>query len=326
MARKTTSDSLVTAPSDKNDSENQLPPVSLPEGQNPPTSYDTSYDVGQQIKAEPYQPGLSNMYGRYMNPEKYGEMGFSIPGSRQEQEGALGGLNLANILYDQNIFEAGQDVGGLRKEYKGMVSGDDAVSEAIRGSKSGAMAIASREARAAGMRGPASAAAAEAIGRQKDAQINESLYGQKRQSMSDLRSFTGNTIAGTVALMKGGQGEAVKMPGTIDTQGLFGKKVICTELHRQGYMSDETYAKDSAYGKLLPIETLVGYHFWAIPVVNLMKKSSLATTIIKPFALSWAKHIAGEKKSLFGYLCQFVGESVCSMIGHFIIQARKNRV
>jgi hypothetical protein len=284
-----------------------------------------SYDQQQQLEGGTYQPGLSNMYGRYINPEKYGELGFSIPGSQQEQEGALGGLNLANILYGQNIFETGQDVSDIRGKLKARSEGSDPISEAIRSQKSGAIANAQRNLAGAGVKGAAAAGAIEAIGRQKDAQINESLYGQQRQSLSDLRSFTGNTLAGTVSLMQGGKGEAVQMPKAPDPQGMFGT-VICTELHKQGYMSDETYAKDSAYGKLLPIETIVGYHFWAIPVVNLMKKSPLVTTIIKPFALSWAKHIAGEKKSMFGYLCQFIGEPVCSMIGHYNIQARKERV
>lgn len=297
------------------------PPQARSTFQNPALSYDQQ----QQLEGGTYQPGLTNIYAKYMEPGKYGELPFYISGSEKEQEGALSGLNLANIGYGQNLMEVGQDVSDIREKLKERLSGNDPISEAIRGSKAGAMATASREARAAGMRGPASAAAAEAVGRQKDAQINESLYGQQRQSLSDLRSFTGNTLAGTISLMQGGKGEAVQMPKAPDPQGMFGT-VICTELHKQGYMSDETYAKDSAYGKLLLIETIVGYHFWAIPVVNLMKKYNIVTTMIKPFALSWAKHIAGEKKSMFGYLCQFIGEPVCSMIGHYIIQARKERV
>ena len=59
-----------------------VPPQVRPTFQNPALSYDQQ----QQLEGGTYQPGLSNMYGRYMNPEKYGESGFSISGSQKEQK------------------------------------------------------------------------------------------------------------------------------------------------------------------------------------------------------------------------------------------------
>ncbi len=277
--------------------------------------YDPRGDIEMQKQGEIEQPGLPNMYRNYMRGDA---PSLFLSGTPQEQYGALSGLNLANILYGQNIAETGQDVSKLRETYQQRAfGGADPVSEAIRSAKSGAMATAGREMRAAGVKGPAAAMAAEAIGRQRDADVAASLYGQQRQSLGDLKSLTGNTIAGSVALMQGSKGEAIQMPQAPQPTGMFGT-VICTELHRQGLMPTETYLKDSAYGKTLPQEVIAGYQFWAIPVVNLMRKSPIITAVIKPLALSWAKHIAGEKKSLFGYMCQIIGEPICGVIGSII--------
>lgn len=97
-----------------------------------------------------------------------------------------------------------------------------------------------------------------------------------------------------------------------------GGKVICTELNKQGILSDSIYKKDAEYGEeLFKVDpyVLIGYHFWALPIVNLMKKSKIFTRIVSYPALKWAKHIAGEEKSLFGYFCVHVGQPVCRIIG-----------
>lgn len=287
------------------------------------TQYDPRSDIEMQKQGEIEQPGLPNMYRNYMRGDT---PRLFLTGTPEEQFGALSGLNLANILYGQNITQTGQDVSKLREAYKERAfGGADPISEAIRSSKAGAMATAGREMRAAGARGPAAAMAAEAIGRQRQADVNASLYGQSRSALGDFKSLTGNTISSAVALTSGGKGEAVQMPNQVNPKSLF-ETVICTELHKQGIMPTEIYLKDCMYGKTLPTEILVGYHFWAIPIVNLMKKSPMFTKIVAPFAMSWAKHIAEEKKSIFGYMCQIIGEPVCGFIGSIITKTRKQYV
>ncbi len=70
-------------------------------------------------------------------------------------------------------------------------------------------------------------------------------------------------------------------------------KIICGELYRQGYLSEELWRADNKYATEYVSEKTIGlYHLWAQPIVNLMKVSSVATEIVKPFGLAWAEHMA----------------------------------
>jgi len=90
--------------------------------------------------------------------------------------------------------------------------------------------------------------------------------------------------------------------------------VICTELHRQGLMPEEIYKADSEYGKSLDDDTMRGYLSWGIPVAGAMGKSPILTAIVKPFALNWAYHMAGEHNS-FGKIALAVGIPICRWLG-----------
>ena len=251
--------------------------------------------------------------------------GSILSGSTKEQEGQLAGLNTALMGYGQGLQQTGKDIQGVKKKLEDRVAqgGGDPVSAAIMGQKASAVANTQRNLQASGIRGGAAAAAVEAIGRQRDADIAASLYGQQRQSLQDYRSLLGNILGGTTGLMYGEKAANVKQPSLEQAGGGMLGTVICTELHRQGIMPTETYIKDSEYGKKLPIEVVVGYHFWAVPLANKMKTSPTLTNIVKIPAMKWAKHIAEEEKSLFGYLCQSVGERVCGLIGKSIFFLRR---
>ena len=73
--------------------------------------------------------------------------------------------------------------------------------------------------------------------------------------------------------------------------------VICTELHRQGFMRDEIRNADEMFGRMI-IETrpevMIGYHTWALPIVDLMKKSKLFTRLVWFVAKPWAYQMAYE--------------------------------
>jgi hypothetical protein len=93
--------------------------------------------------------------------------------------------------------------------------------------------------------------------------------------------------------------------------------VICGELHRQGIMSDELYAKDCEfsikYQQEFP-EVYQGYHIWAKHVAKGMSKSKILTKIITPFGLAWANHMAGNK-TILGKVIFNVGVPICGAIG-----------
>lgn len=249
---------------------------------------------------------------------------ITFTGTPQEVQGQQAGLDLAKMGYGQTLAETGQDVKGLRDEYKSRVAqgGSDPVSAAIMGQKANNMVLAQQQMAGSGLRGAASAAALGSVGKAQDAQIAESLYGQKQRSLSDLKSLTSNTLSGTIGLMQGSkaEGTAGSRPAPPESKGLM-DSVLCTELHRQGLMSRELYLKDAAYGIQLKISNpnvVVGYQFLAAPFVALMSKSSVFTSIMKYPILSWARHIAGEKYSIWGHLCQNIGEPFCAVIGKLI--------
>jgi hypothetical protein len=72
-----------------------------------------------------------------------------------------------------------------------------------------------------------------------------------------------------------------------------GSKVICTEAHRLGYISDEFYDADKAYAETYANNAIMlGYHSWAKPVVRIMKKNSDFSEKVIPFAIAWSEHSA----------------------------------
>ena len=72
-----------------------------------------------------------------------------------------------------------------------------------------------------------------------------------------------------------------------------GGTAICTELHRQGYLSDQWFAADSLYANTsLDAPTRRAYLLWARPLVIQMQRSYLVSALVRPFGLAWAQHMA----------------------------------
>jgi len=99
-------------------------------------------------------------------------------------------------------------------------------------------------------------------------------------------------------------------------------RVICTELVRQGLMDASLQRLDVAFTlKRLSPATVRGYHVWAVPYVRWMRKSRLATALMRPVATWRALEIAyqlGEraKPHLRGKLVRSIMEPACRLIGH----------
>jgi hypothetical protein len=96
-----------------------------------------------------------------------------------------------------------------------------------------------------------------------------------------------------------------------------GGTVICTELHRQGLMSDEVYKKDALYGSSLDDNVMDGYQVWGKPLARAMAKCHVLTMIVKPFALRWANHMAGNH-NWFGAVSLRAGIPMCRAIGYCV--------
>lgn len=99
-----------------------------------------------------------------------------------------------------------------------------------------------------------------------------------------------------------------------------GGKIICTELNRQGILSDDIMIKDAAYGVKLRIEKphiYRGYIKLATPVVKLMRKSNKFTKLVSIVALPWAENMAYNNNKI-GKIITVIGEFVCGVVGKII--------
>jgi len=100
-----------------------------------------------------------------------------------------------------------------------------------------------------------------------------------------------------------------------------GGTVICTELYRQGYLSDAMLKLDAEFGSTVDNQTYRGYRKMADPIVKLMQKSKAFTWIVSRFALPWAEemaHIVRPKifnGNRFGRLIMKIGLPLCKWVG-----------
>jgi hypothetical protein len=93
------------------------------------------------------------------------------------------------------------------------------------------------------------------------------------------------------------------------------KTVICTELMRQGKLSEELYNAGHEHFLSLPPEVIVGYRVWADKVVPLMQKSPLLSKMLAPVANARYEMIVNKKFSLIGAATIYIGQPICFLIG-----------
>lgn len=241
--------------------------------------------------------------------------GVSLSGTAAEKEGELAGLERAGLGYGQNLGQTGQDIQRIKELQQGRTSqsGADPVSAAIMGQKQGALANAQRGMASSGVKGGTAQGVMSDVEKEQNQNIAASLYGQQRQSIADERSMASNMLAGTEAMSQGGKatGTSQNMPKAPETGGM---TVICTELHRQGIMPLDMYIKDMQYGESLDHVTLIGYRLLANPVVKLMHKYAIVTSIVSIPAMAWARNMAGQY-NFFGSMISFFGEPICHIVG-----------
>lgn len=109
-----------------------------------------------------------------------------------------------------------------------------------------------------------------------------------------------------------------------------GGTVICTELHKQGFMDEETFQADQKFGahlmKFNP-DVMIGYWTVAQPIVALMKASRVFSRLVNFFAAPWAKEMAHQVNpvlpgSRFGSVIMVGGLAFCGFIGRFRVRIK----
>lgn len=101
-----------------------------------------------------------------------------------------------------------------------------------------------------------------------------------------------------------------------------GLTVICTELNRQGLLTDELYQQERGFGEKMTKEdpaVMNGYHFLAAPVVSGMKKSKIFSKAVSFFVMPMIKEIAFWQGygtgNFLGRAALCVGIPVCRIVG-----------
>jgi hypothetical protein len=109
-------------------------------------------------------------------------------------------------------------------------------------------------------------------------------------------------------------------------------RVICTHFYKKGDIARDVWKADLKFTQENLSETTVrGYHYWAIPYVNLMRRSKMAEAIMRPIAQWRAQELAYQmgvvdKGSVKGKLVRLVLEPVCYAIGCMVEQKDFNQL
>lgn len=109
-------------------------------------------------------------------------------------------------------------------------------------------------------------------------------------------------------------------------------KIVCTELNRQGYLPDETLAKDSeCREKHIPFNVYTGYLTLFGPVVALMRRSKVFTNIVRPFGVATAREMASRvdpniRGNWLGKTILKIGVPLCGAVGNVVLAALKTAV
>ena len=108
-----------------------------------------------------------------------------------------------------------------------------------------------------------------------------------------------------------------------------GGTVLCSLLHKRGYLPTEVWEQDAAFGNWVfdnEPEVLSGYHAWALPMTEWIEKDSLLAKLwfyawVLPFTKCWAQHIAHKMKpqthkdNKIGWFMLTLGVPMCKLIG-----------
>lgn len=105
-----------------------------------------------------------------------------------------------------------------------------------------------------------------------------------------------------------------------DGGGGGGGRFICTELVRQGKMSESLLAIDQRHSKTLHPHVMAGYAVWAEGYARAMRTSPGLTAFTRPIALARAEAVAYSAgyridRHYGGMVVRLIGEPVCFVIG-----------
>lgn len=237
--------------------------------------------------------------------------GMTFSGDESIASGQQIGLDTAKTLYGQTAAETGQEVQDIVARRKAALDGNDPATQRLRQGKNAQI----RAARASG----ATSGQEAQIQRQAAQDIGQQEFKSQQEALGEYQDLIGNILGGTASLQSGYAGLTKSGEEVASDDG--GSTVICTELYRQGYMSDDMLEKDQKYGEFVRHNdgsVYVGYIVMAMPIVRLMKRSWTFTSLISIPAMAWAKDMAYDN-SFCGKLINKIGQPVCRVVGKIAV-------
>ena len=145
-----------------------------------------------------------------------------------------------------------------------------------------------------------------------------------------LSSGAGEKIAKSVGDVAGGIIETVADAGSSFFEAVTGS-VICTELNRQGFISNKDYKIHWNYTlDKWTKDELKGYWIWAMPTAKKMKTNKWLTKFwlhIMKYKIQYVKHTLGKAKfTLRGYIYNLLVEQISLLISKLIKKKKTKEV
>ena len=146
-----------------------------------------------------------------------------------------------------------------------------------------------------------------------------------------LSSGAGEQIAKGVGDVAGKAIETVSDVASSAWKAVTGGSVICTELNRQGFISNEDYKIHWNYTlDKWTKDELKGYWIWAMPTAKKMKTNKWLTKFwlhIMKYKIQYVKHTLGKAKfTLRGYIYNLLVEQISLLISKLIKKKKTKEV
>jgi len=181
------------------------------------------------------------------------------------------------------------------------------------------------------------------IQKSEKAEIASARNEGRSPNVSSRKAGPGEVSDSQGNVVRSGDGSPVKSSGpTSSAKGLALKaereqreadnatdsRVICTELYKQGKLSRDLYRMDVLYtARDLPATLVRGYHYWAIPMVPVIRRNKFVCAVFEYLTVKRAEEIAHivdpikhTKTTIAGKIIKNVGEAICYVIGLFVRQ------
>jgi hypothetical protein len=243
---------------------------------------------------------------------------FMMRGTPAEQAEQAARLSQLGTLTGQTIFDTGAQNKDYLENLQKRRSGQDLAAQYMRDQANRNVASVGRSMAGRGVAGGVGAAAGIGARAQGDSAVGAQLQNRSDQLEGEFNKYVTRQQKMSGEALKAGSERGLANDMNINVgEGLFGGKIICTELHRQGLLPSEIQTADQAFGVYMKLEhptIMRGYTILAQPIVVKMKSSYRFTKLVSLFAIPWAYHIAG-KSNILGATVMAIGAPICGLVG-----------